>query len=312
MVERWSKSRDLSQYQLGTCSNHHLSSANFRTPALENSSSTLSSFSQRFFETLFHMQRGCLWTLLKPKQMEEPQRIAFWGTLDAWLCFASFAPVKSPTQGLTAWRSNWVSEFRCKKYKGFDMFCQLFRHLSTFYISQTWKMKRCSLLNFFAQTWGFPTSLIYAHLFSTVFPLILIAALAIFKGPKLSLVLGVNVFLPGFTAAFGKYLIAFRCKPESEGGNLLTPFLPEFPGALARFWLNLISIAIRIEKLPWHVWQGMLWGSPPTVHIYIYCICPLAEKPMESQTKSKRLLEAMNGLDPTGRSFIFFFGGGLK
>jgi len=77
--------------------------------------------------------------------------------------------------------------------------------------------------------------LIYAHLFSSIFPIILIAALAIFKGPKLSLVLGVNVFLPGFTAAFGKYLIAFRCKPESEGGNLLTPFLPEFPGALARF-----------------------------------------------------------------------------
>ena len=192
------------------------------------------------------MQRGCLWTLLKPKQMEEPQRIAFWGTLDAWLCFASFAPVKSPTQGLTAWRSNWVSEFRCKRLKtegddltGLTCFgnCSgICMHLSTFYISQTWKMKRCSLLNFFAQTWGFPTSLIYAHLFSTVFPLILIAALAIFKGPKLSLVLGVNVFLSGFTAAFGKYLIAFRCKPESEGGNLLTPFLPEFPGALARFW----------------------------------------------------------------------------
>ena len=69
-------------------------------------------------------------------------------------------------------------------------------------------------------------------MFSTVFPLILIAALALFKGPKLSLVLGVNVFLPGFTAAFGKYLIAFR---RSEGGNLLMPFLPEFPGALVRF-----------------------------------------------------------------------------
>eukprot|EP00434_Breviolum_minutum_P037181 symbB.v1.2.032959.t1/scaffold3759.1/size89661/5 len=86
--------------------------------------------------------------------------------------------------------------------------------------------KDCLLRHF-----GFPTSLLYAHLFSSIFPLILIAALAVFKGPKLSLVLGVNVFLPGFTAAFGKYLIAFRCKPESEGGNLLTPFLPEFPGA---------------------------------------------------------------------------------
>eukprot|EP00434_Breviolum_minutum_P037178 symbB.v1.2.032956.t1/scaffold3759.1/size89661/2 len=83
--------------------------------------------------------------------------------------------------------------------------------------------KDCLLRHF-----GFPTSLIYAHMFSTVFPLILIAALALFKGPKLSLVLGVNVFLPGFTAAFGKYLIAFR---RSEGGNLLMPFLPEFPGA---------------------------------------------------------------------------------
>jgi len=86
--------------------------------------------------------------------------------------------------------------------------------------------KDCLLRQF-----GIPTTLVYAHMFSSIFPVILVAALAILKGPKLSLVLGVNVFLPGFTAAFGKYLIAFRCKPESEGGNLLTPFLPEFPGA---------------------------------------------------------------------------------
>ena len=193
-----------------------------------------------------------------------------------FLDFACFAPVKSPAQGLTAWRSNWASEFPSKKLKieGDDI--EIIKILATvwafFDILHLPDMEKvcfkCVCLYFFLltlsffflpETWGFPTSLIYAHIFSSIFPLILIAALALFKGPKLSLVLGVNVFLPGFTAAFGKYLIAFRCKPESERGNLLTPFLPEFPGAL--ILTNLISIAIlRVEKLLWHDLARYVFG----------------------------------------------------
>lgn len=35
-------------------------------------------------------------------------------------------------------------------------------------------------------------------------------------------------FLPGFTAAFGRYLIAFRIQPRSAGGQFKMPFLPGF------------------------------------------------------------------------------------
>eukprot|EP00435_Cladocopium_sp_Y103_P024416 s231_g6.t1 len=72
-----------------------------------------------------------------------------------------------------------------------------------------------------------PSSLGHCHLASIIMPILLMASLA-FKEPRLSVVVGTNVFLPAFTAAFGKYLIAFRTKPQSQGGTLETPFLPGF------------------------------------------------------------------------------------
>ena len=82
--------------------------------------------------------------------------------------------------------------------------------------------KQCLLRHF-----GLPDSLGYTHLASMIFPASLMAILAI-KDPFLSLVVGTNVFLPGFTAAFGRYLIAFRIQPRSAGGQFKMPFLPGF------------------------------------------------------------------------------------
>lgn len=74
---------------------------------------------------------------------------------------------------------------------------------------------------------NFPSGLGHCHLASIIMPILLMASLA-FKEPRLSVVVGTNVFLPALTAAFGKYLIAFRTKPQSQGGALVTPFLPGF------------------------------------------------------------------------------------
>ena len=49
---------------------------------------------------------------------------------------------------------------------------------------------------------GIPDALGYVHLFSLLVPLSLMAMLAWVKEPRLSLVVGTNVFLPAFTAAF--------------------------------------------------------------------------------------------------------------
>eukprot|EP00435_Cladocopium_sp_Y103_P005573 s5971_g1.t2 len=113
------------------------------------------------------------------------------------------------------------------------------------------------------KTFGFPGTLVYSHLVSTAMPVILMSLLAAWKGPKLSL--RTNVFLPGFTAAFGKYLIAFRSKPQHEGGSLETPFMPLLPGGGI-----LISLAIvccfAIGILGWrHVIRGAEKPFPPYV-----------------------------------------------
>ncbi|CAE7243990.1 unnamed protein product, partial [Symbiodinium natans] len=47
--------------------------------------------------------------------------------------------------------------------------------------------------------------------------------LAAVKGPWLAVVVGTNVFLPSFTAAFGKYLVSYRLRPNED---TLLEFLP--------------------------------------------------------------------------------------
>lgn len=96
--------------------------------------------------------------------------------------------------------------------------------------------KECLLQHF-----GQPGTLARAHIASIFVPISLMLSLALFAGPGLSLAVGVNVFLPGFVAAFGKYLVAFRTMSEGKGGRLEMPFLPGLPGEML-----LIPFAILI------------------------------------------------------------------
>ncbi|CAE7022013.1 unnamed protein product [Symbiodinium natans] len=70
---------------------------------------------------------------------------------------------------------------------------------------------------------GFPQELYMAHLMSSVLPAVLVVFLAAVKGPWLAVVVGTNVFLPSFTAAFGKYLVSYRLRPNED---TLLEFLP--------------------------------------------------------------------------------------
>lgn len=83
------------------------------------------------------------------------------------------------------------------------------------------------------------------------------AMLAI-KDPFLSLVVGTNVFLPGFTAAFGRYLIAFHIQPQSAGGQLKMPFLPGFG---VTFDILAISAAVLLCLLLASL-DGGIWHMP--------------------------------------------------
>ena len=125
--------------------------------------------------------------------------------------------------------------------------------------------KQCLLRHF-----GLPDSLGHTHLASMIFPASLMAMLAI-KDPFLSLVVGTNVFLPGFTAAFGKYLIAFRMQPQSAGGQLEMPFLPGFGATfdiLAVFGAVLLCFAFGILGW-WHMTQtnGKDQDEVPPQHV---------------------------------------------
>ncbi|CAJ1365842.1 unnamed protein product [Effrenium voratum] len=107
--------------------------------------------------------------------------------------------------------------------------------------------------------------LVFAHAASLLMPILLMLTLAMIKDPRLSMVVGTNVFLPGFTAKFGKYLVAYRLQPQDQGGDLLTPFLPDVPGA---FWLVLVCIVACFVLGAWS-WMHMALSredpSPPHV-----------------------------------------------
>ncbi|CAE7239848.1 unnamed protein product, partial [Symbiodinium natans] len=55
---------------------------------------------------------------------------------------------------------------------------------------------------------GYPQELYLVHLMSSVLPAVLV-------GGWLAAVVGTNVFLPSFSAAFGKYLVSYRVRPEA-------------------------------------------------------------------------------------------------
>ncbi|CAE7822474.1 pmpB [Symbiodinium sp. CCMP2456] len=75
---------------------------------------------------------------------------------------------------------------------------------------------------------GLAPDLWKAQLLNILMPVLLVAALAVMKSGKLSLLIGINCFFPDFLASFGKYLVCYRL--EEEGINsiygLTCPFMP--------------------------------------------------------------------------------------
>mmetsp|Transcript_37300 Transcript_37300/g.86103 ORF Transcript_37300/g.86103 Transcript_37300/m.86103 type:complete len:286 (+) Transcript_37300:120-977(+) len=92
-----------------------------------------------------------------------------------------------------------------------------------------------------------PESPHHAHLLLSIWPATLVVGLALWKGGWLAAVVGTNVFLPTFVAAFGKYLVVFRLRPESSsalwsfGSELHWQFLP--PG---NFYVVLTSVLVAV------------------------------------------------------------------
>ena len=82
-------------------------------------------------------------------------------------------------------------------------------------MAQSGSRLRCLL-----RTFGLPSSLGSTHMLAT-FPPICFMALVAVKHPWLSLMVGANVFLPGFAGAFGKYLIGFSLQSKERTNQIL-------------------------------------------------------------------------------------------
>ncbi|CAE7731044.1 unnamed protein product, partial [Symbiodinium pilosum] len=81
-----------------------------------------------------------------------------------------------------------------------------------------------------AHYFGLDKTLFNAHCLSSIMPLVLIVLLAVIYDPWMAMVVGTNVFLPGFVAFFGKYLVMLRLRPETDSieGAARFEFLPDF------------------------------------------------------------------------------------
>ncbi|CAE7720847.1 unnamed protein product, partial [Symbiodinium sp. KB8] len=82
------------------------------------------------------------------------------------------------------------------------------------------------------------------HMLMSLWPALLVASLAVLKGGWLAAVVGSNVFLPAFIAGFGKYLVAFRLRPESDVENeaLHLDFLPPGPQMSSHVELRIAAV----------------------------------------------------------------------
>jgi len=86
----------------------------------------------------------------------------------------------------------------------------------------------------------------YVHALMSLWPAMLVAALAVMKGGWLAAVVGSNVFLPAFIAGFGKYLVYFRLRPESDEDQTLSAlhldFLPPGPQMTSHVPLRIAAV----------------------------------------------------------------------
>ncbi|CAE7351585.1 unnamed protein product [Symbiodinium natans] len=117
-------------------------------------------------------------------------------------------------------------------------------------------------------------SLHHTHVLMSLWPALLIACLAIAKGGWLAVVVGVNVFLPAFLAGFGKYLVAFRLRPESDpiAGGLRWDFLPPGPHMTSHVSLRIALVVLSIVALlamSVGSWIFAVWfrTQPPPAHV---------------------------------------------
>ncbi|CAE7584115.1 CPK2 [Symbiodinium sp. CCMP2592] len=100
------------------------------------------------------------------------------------------------------------------------------------------------------EVFGVEKSLHHAHLLTSLWPALLVAGLGCFKGGWLAVVVGCNVFLPAFVAGFGKYLVAFRLRPEHlPGGELHLDFLPPGPQMTSLIPQRFAAVALAILSL---------------------------------------------------------------
>ena len=101
---------------------------------------------------------------------------------------------------------------------------------------------------------GLAPDLWKAQLLNTVFPVLLMTALAVCQNGKLSLLIGINCFFPDFLASFGKYLVCYRLEEEGMRSiyGLTCPFMPAGAfGGVAAFCVvgltgTLIFLVVRL------------------------------------------------------------------
>ncbi|CAE7397738.1 unnamed protein product [Symbiodinium necroappetens] len=86
----------------------------------------------------------------------------------------------------------------------------------------------------------------HVHALLSLWPAMLVAGLAVMKGGWLAAVVGSNVFLPAFIAGFGKYLVHFRLRPESDEDQALSAlhldFLPPGPQMTSHVPLRIAAV----------------------------------------------------------------------
>jgi len=140
---------------------------------------------------------------------------------------------------------------------------------------------------------GLGKSLLHAHFLSCITPFILIVFLAIKRDPWLAMVVGTNVFLPGFVAFFGKYLVMLRLRPEGEvGGEMRYEFLPpilQSPNEVITLIIVIVSACFSLAIYGW-VHAVLRRKEPPPVHV-AYLMLPY--KPEFAFWEVERLVRKM-------------------
>ena len=107
---------------------------------------------------------------------------------------------------------------------------------------------------------GWAPALWKVQVLNSFFPMLLMAVFALFKGYKISLMVGINCFFPDFMAVWGKYAVCYRFEAESEHNlyGFQCPYLQNIPLAFA-LTLILVLFAATIG-----IWLRLSRHNPAT------------------------------------------------